>query len=174
MQRKGGILMQFNKQRDAFSMVTAIFVIVLMASVAAFIMNLSGKMVQETTAQYQREQSVLLAKSYTEYAIMAVTANEQNLSTCLNNISGSYGSDGAGNPLYNIDVNISYFGNGRTPANGGLNSNCSKILYNPTSTEHNISLSIMVDVFVHYTTIDHPDGTSAPKVTYHKRSLQKI
>ena len=48
--------------RKAFSLITAIFVIVLMATVAAFIMNLSGKMVKGTTVQFQREQAVLLAK----------------------------------------------------------------------------------------------------------------
>ncbi len=46
----------------AFSMLTAIFIIVLMATIAAFIMNLSGKMVKGTTVQFQREQSVLLGK----------------------------------------------------------------------------------------------------------------
>ena len=77
--------------RKAFSMLTAIFIIVLMAIVAAFIMNLSGKMVKGTTSQFQREQSVLLAKSYTEYAIMAVMANDHNSSSCLNEITGAYG-----------------------------------------------------------------------------------
>jgi len=164
--------MYYKQQRAAFSMITAIFVIVLMASVAAFIMNLSGKMVQETTAQYQREQSILLAKSYTEYAIMAVTANEQNTSNCLNNITGSYGNDGAGGFIYNIDVNISYLGNGRALADGGLHGNC-RPLTNTIATPKS-PLNVIVDVFVHYTTLDHPDGAAAPKITYHKRSLQKI
>ena len=72
--------MDLQQKRKAFSMITAIVVIVLMASVAVFIMNLSGKMVKETTTQYQREQAILLSKSYTEYAVMAVTANEHNTS----------------------------------------------------------------------------------------------
>ncbi len=49
-----------------------------MALVAGFIMKLAGKMVKGTSSQFLREQSVLLAKSYTEYAVMAVTANEHN------------------------------------------------------------------------------------------------
>ena len=164
--------MHFKKQRAAFSMITAIFVIVLMASVAAFIMNISGRMVQETTAQYQREQAVLLAKSYTEYAIMAVTANEHNTTNCLRNITGGYGNDGSGTYIYNIDVNISYLGNGRPTADGGLHGNC-RILDNSIATEET-PLNIIVDVFVRYSTLDHPAGASAPKITYHKRSLQKI
>ena len=152
--------------RKAFSMLTAIFIIVLMATVAAFIMNLSGKMVKGTTAQFQHEQSVLLAKSYTEYAIMAATANEHNSSNCLNNISGGYGDIGGGDYLYNIDVNISYIGD------TNLHANC-KTLSNSVVTEES-PLNIIVDVFVKYKDLDHPAGANAPATTYHRRSLQKI
>ena len=144
--------------RKAFSMLTAIFIIVLMATVAAFIMNLSGKIVKETTAQFQREQSMLLAKSYTEYAIMSVTANEHNTSNCLNNISGTYG-------IYNIDVNISYIGD------TNLHANC-RTLSNAITTDKS-PLNIIVDVFVSYDELDHPSSTP-PQITYHRRSLQKI
>jgi len=148
--------------RKAFSMITAIFVILLMASVGAFIMNLSGKMVKGTVAQFQREQSMLLAKSYTEYAIMAVTANDHKSASCLNNITGNYGgSDG-----YNINVNISYIGN------SDLHSNCTPLstaVITPKSP-----LNIIVDVSVSYKELDHPLGASAPDITYHRRSLQKI
>jgi len=103
--------------RKAFSMLTAIFIIVLMATVAAFIVNLSGKMVKGTTAQFQHEQAVLLAKSYTEYAIMAVTANDHTGANCLNNITGNFGNLGGGDFLYNIDVNFAYIGDACLHAN---------------------------------------------------------
>ncbi len=144
--------------RKAFSMLTAIIVIVLMATVAAFIMNLSGKMVKGTMVQFQREQSMLLAKSYTEYAILAVTANEHNSSSCLNNISGTYG-------IYNIDVNISYIGN------TNLDASC-RTLSTAVNTDES-PLNIIVDVFVSYDALSHP-STTPPKITYHRRSLQKI
>ena len=153
-------MLHFQKERKAFSMVTAIFIIVLMASVAAFITNISGRTVKETTSQYHREQSVLLAKSYTEYAIMAVTANEHNLSTCLNNITGTYG-------IYNIDVNISYIAK-----SGILHANCRSL--DESVLRVKSPLNIIVDVFVKYKDRDHPLGASAPDVTYHRRSLQKI
>ncbi len=147
--------------RKAFSMIMAIFIIVLMATVGAFILNLSGKLIKGTIAQFQREQSVLLAKSYTEYAIMAVTANEHN-GTCLNNITGIYN-------VYNIDVNLSYIGN---DLNLG-SSNCGRILANDVDTSDS-PLNIIVDVFVRYRDLDHPYPSSAPWITYHKRTLQKI
>ena len=153
--------------RKAFSILTAIFIIVLMATVAAFIMNLAGKMVKETTTQFQREQAVLIAKSYTEYAILAVTANEHNSSNCLNNITGGYGDDGSGNYVYNVDVNISYIGN-------NLDGSCSRILNTNAITTPKSPLNIILDVFVSYKDIDNPAGASAPDITYHRRSLQKI
>ncbi len=145
--------------RKAFSMLTAIFIIVLMATVAAFIVNLSGKMVKGTTVQFQREQAMLLAKSYTEYAIMAVTANDQN-TTCLNSINGSYND-------YNINVNISYIGHHNI-----LNGGCAHILNSGNDVITPKSpLNIIVDVFVRYPDYDHPDDLN---MTYHRRSLQKI
>ena len=149
--------------RKAFSMITAIIVIVLMATVGTFILNLSGKMVKGTTTQFQREQAILLAKSYTEYAIMAVTANEHNSSACLKTITGNYG----GSDEYSINVDISYIGNN---IHGNCNSN--KLNTNAIVTPKS-PLNIIVDVFVSYHELDHPSSTP-PKITYHKRSLQKI
>ena len=150
--------------RKAFSLLTAIFIIVLMATVAAFIMNLSGKMVKGTTVQFQREQSMLLAQSYTEYAIMAVTANEHNSNNCLDTITGAYGS-------YNVQVDISYIGN-TDPDTGitSLQGHCARELSVSTQTKKS-PLNIIVDVFVRYPDPDHPDDLN---MTYHRRSLQKI
>jgi len=150
--------------RKAFSMITAIIVIVLMATVAAFIFNLSGKMVKGTVVQFQREQAMLLAKSYTEYAIMAVTANEHNSSNCLNNISGGAISDGSGGYIYNVDVNISYIGN-------NLDASCARTLNSSTIVTSKSPLNIIIDVSVHYLDLDDPSNR---RKTYHRRSLQKI
>jgi len=156
--------MRWKRDRDGFSMITAIFVIVLMATVAMFIMSISGKMVKETTAQYQREQSMLLANSYMEYAVMAVMSNEHNTSNCLDNISGVYSE-------YNIDVNISYIGNDEN-LGGASSSSCSRILSNSVTTPKS-PLNIIVDVFVRYEDFD--DANTVPiKMTYHKRKLIKI
>ena len=149
--------------KKAFSLITAIFLIVLMSAVAAFITNLSSKMTQETTTQYQREQASLLTKSYTEYAIMAVTANEHKTANCLNDINGTWNG-------YDINVNISYIGN---RDNFPLTSSCSRILANDVNNTDS-PLNIIVDVFVKYKNPDHPLATSAPDITYHRRSLQKI
>jgi len=102
---------------------------------------------------------MLLAKSYTEYAIMAVTANDHTGNNCLKTIAGNYG----GNDGYSINVDISYIGN------TDLDSSCTPLstaVITPKSP-----LNIIVDVFVSYPDLDHPDDLN---MTYHRRSLQKI
>lgn len=171
-------------QRKAFSMITAIFVIVLMATVAILVMNLSGKIVKETTAQYQKEQSVLLAKSYTEYAIMAVMSNDRNATgnDCIENINGFIGDDAASvnnGEGYLIDTRIAYISD-NDATNGSSVSTCTaeRILDSSGIFTPESALNIIVDVYVRYRDPDHPNIVTAPLtvpwVTYHRRTLQKI
>ncbi len=159
--------MPYKLHRKAFSMLTAIIVLILMSTVGVLIMSISGKIVKETTAQFQREQSVLLAKSYTEYAILAVTANDRNTTTnCLRDIDGSIGTNPSNGDGYRIRVRIAYIGN------IGEVGNCAttRIFSNSVVTV-NTPLNIIIDTYVEY---KDPDNTSGPWVTYHKRTLQKI
>lgn len=157
-------MMRCKTNRDAFSLITAIFTIILMASVAMFIMNVSGKLIKETSTQYQREQSMLLANSYLEYGIMAVTANEHNKTNCLNYITGKYAQ-------YDVNVTVSYIGNDKNLGSGS-SSNCANVLSKSVVTKRS-PLNIILDVFVSY---DDDDTVSATpnKITYHKRKLVKI
>ena len=163
-------MMPLSSKRPAFSMLTAIVVIVLMSSVATLIMGLSGKMVKSTTAQYHKEQAALLAKSYTEYAIMTVMSNDRNSTgKCIQDIDGYIGNgnaynDGTG---YQVRVRIGFIG-----PNSEINKcSVSRRLGNPAS---NNELNIIVDVYVEYKDIDNPNLADAPWVTYHRRTLQKI
>ena len=150
--------------RNAFSMITAIFVIVLMATVAAFVMSLSGKTTHATTAQFQREQAMLYAKSYTEYAVLAVTAHDRATNNnCVETITGTIGTYGNGG--YNIRTHIAYIG-----ANTEI-SMCNTILNTTNVITPSTPLSIIVDVYVDYKEFDNP---SAPKITVHRRTIQKI
>ncbi|HID94383.1 MAG TPA: type II secretion system protein [bacterium (Candidatus Stahlbacteria)] len=108
--------------RKAFSMYMAIVVIVLMATVSAFILNISAKSVKSTLLQYKREQAILYARSYTELAIMDATAATAN-NTATRTITGTAGdnytinvtstpilrADGVTtSPFLTIDVFVSY------------------------------------------------------------------
>ena len=167
--------MKFQKQRKAFSMVTAIFIMVLMSAVAAMVMGTSGKIIKATTAQFQREQSMLLAKSYTEYAIMAVMSNDRaGTGQCINDIK----SNGIFNPInnggYNARVEIAYISNGSAaaPTGDGVDdvNGCIRVLSDAATTPES-SLNIMVDVYITYQDLDNINNQT---LTYHRRSLQKI
>ena len=158
-------------QRKAFSMLTAIFVIVLMATVAMLVMNLSGKIVKETTAQYQKEQAALLAKSYTEYAIMSVMSNDRNATDCIEDIDGRIGDDVNNGVGYLVNTRIAYIADSNARV-----GTCptTRILDDSGITTAESALNIIVDVYVRYRDPDHPNIASAPWITYHRRTLQKI
>lgn len=159
--------MKLQSQRKAFSLITAIFVVVLMATVAILVMNISGKIVKETTTQYQREQAALLAKSYTEYAIMAVTANDRATNNCLTDIDGTaVGSAPASGNGYRVRARIAYIGH-----NAEVGTCPTTRVFSSSVNTANSPLNIIVDVYVEY---KDPDNTGTPWVTYHKRTLQKI
>lgn len=155
--------MKHTKYKKAFSMLTAIIVIVLMATVAAFIMSLSSKMTKGTTVQYQREQAKLLAKSYTEYAIMAVMANDRGVN-CLNTITSNNVLGGVGGAGYNVQANIGYIGNNTLLL-------CAANAYAAVVNTPESPLNIIVDVYVTYPDLDNPNNIN---MTYHRRTLQKI
>jgi len=187
--------------RKAFSMVTAIFLIVIMATISVLVFNLSGKMVKSTTLQYRHDQASFLARSYTELAILAVINHERNATTkCVQTISGvvnglvpngavtGNSADGSG---YQVNTYIYYLGNNLNQANitnkYWLNKNLPIITdYNNTSPALADSVAaIIVDVYVKYkdpavvaayTTANGvaPTTTQIPWITYHRRSLQKI
>ena len=157
--------------RKAFSMITAIFIILLMATVSALIVNISAKTVKTTTMQYRHEQAILYAKSYTELAIMFATANDARSGTnCAENINGSIGNDPSIGNGYNIQTTIAYIGTATSP----LVCSAGSILDNTTVIRPN-QLQIIVDVYVRY--LDPSVlamAGSAPWITYHKRTLQKL
>ena len=167
--------MKFQKQRKAFSMVTAIFIMVLMSAVAVMVMGTSGKIIKATTAQFQREQAMLLAKSYTEYAIMAVMSNDRaGTGQCINTITSNDIFNPIANGGYNATVEIAYISNGSAaaPAGDGVNdvNGCTRILSDAATTPES-SLNIMVDVYITYQDLDNINNQT---LTYHRRSLQKI
>ncbi len=164
MQRKNYIVLGENTMRNAFSMLTAIFVIVIMATVSMLVMSLSGKGIKATTIQYQRAQAMLYAKSYTEFAIMAVTAHDRS-TNCVQTINGTIGDINQGG--YYAHTNIAYIG----PT--GEIGNCDAINTLSTNvTTPSTPLTLIIDAYVDYR---DPDSVAAvPNLTVHRRTVQKI
>jgi len=151
--------------KSGFSLLTALAIIVIMSTVAVLVLNMTSKTVKETVEQYKKEQAVLLAKSYTEYAIMAVTANDRVNNTCLLNVYGNNvlgdEDDEAG---YNVRVNIFYIGN--NVGNCGSHILSNNVIQTPESP-----LQVIIDTYVEYKELDN---ASTEWITYHRRTLQKI
>jgi len=160
--------MMVQKSKKAFSMVTAIFVIIIMASITSLIMNVTGKTVKATTQQYQDEQARLLARSYTELGIMYALYYDRNaLGDCLETINDTFKN-------YTILVELHYIGNS-TVLNG-----CTRTLdpvvgtqgtWTANSSGFEKSLSLMIDTYISYS---DPDDLLNRPITYHRRTLQKL
>ena len=169
------------KHKKAFSMITAIFVIVIMATVTALIMNVTGKTIKATTQQYQKEQAQLLARSYTELAILYILHYDRTAGTgsCLETITDHFGE--AGNDGYNITIKIKYIGNdallvdcnNTIEPNGDFNlSNQTATWIDNSSTDGiNKTISLIIDTFVTYKDFDDPSNRD---ITFHRRTLQKL
>ena len=159
--------MMNNKHKKAFSMITAIFVIVIMATVSSLIMNVTGKTIKSTTQQYQKEQAAILARSYTELAIFKVLYQERNATSCLTTFSENFGAETDFHG-YDITVNIQYLGNNT------LLSSCTASAI--TTWANNIngfdkSISLLIDTYISYKDFDDPSDRN---ITFHRRTLQKL
>jgi len=165
------------KHKKAFSMVTAIFVIIIMATVSSLIMNVTGKTVKETTQQYQKEQAQLLARSYTELAILNVLHYDRS-ADCLENITDHFGA--TGNDGYDINITIKYIGdsnflencNNNIEANGTVNlANSNNATWTNNSGGFYNTISLVIDTYITYRDFDDPQNRN---ITFHRRTLQKI
>jgi len=153
------------KHKPAFSMITAIFVIIIMASVAALIMNVTGKTLKSTTQQYQKEQAALLARSYTELAILYVMHYDRS-NDCLETITDHFGDTNSG---YDINITIKYISNHEILAN--CSSSSVMAAFNQTNIGFYSSLSIVIDTYIRYQDFDDPQHRN---ITFHRRTLQKL
>lgn len=156
------MIIHTTNHKSAFSMITAIFVILLLSSVAAFIMNLSGKMIEATTTQYRKEQAILYAKSYTEFAIMSATARDC-IKTITANVDGTAAEVLAGQG-YRVTVNVQYIGNDLTTAGVANCNTLGNAITNPSSK----GSIVLIDTYVRYRNPEHPRAIVRPMEKYHQ------
>ncbi len=160
------------KFRSGFSMLVAIFVILLLSMVASYIFYSSSAITKEGALQYQSEQARLLARSYTEYAVLAVSGNDRTTGNCINEINANIGSNPAMGLGYSIHVDITYIGNQR------YIQYCAHKAAQLSNLDTD-TLSVIVDVYVKYKDIQqrslyNGNANSVPWQVFHKRSIQKI
>lgn len=152
MQRKNNIL---KRAKNGMAMIMAIAVIVIIATIMALSMRLTSQTTKRTTDVYLYEQSVLLAHSAAEYALLQISQN----APCTN-LDTTFTQDS----IYNITINLRYIYDSNVPcvANGG-------VLYTTVTTPEQNG-SVLMDV-----TVDVNDTTVASEpIRYFKRTLQKL
>jgi len=166
------------KHKKAFSMVTAIFVMFIMASLTALIMNVTGKTVKETTLQYQKEQAMLLGRSYTELAILYTLYYDRNSTNhCLERITDHFGE--AYPNGYDIDIRVKYIGDktilkncrNNIEANGDFNLTDKNVTWDNNSGGFYNTLSLVIDTYIKYRDFDDPNNRD---ITFHRRTIQKL
>ncbi len=135
-------------------MLTAIIFILVISLILALSLSLMRDTTQKTTNRYLYEQAQLLARSATEYAVMAAQA--QDIGNCLRKIDMQYQN------IYDINISLHYFGN-------GLPASC-PILANDVGHKESNS-SVLIDVWVH---LKPNIAQEENPISYLRRTLQKL
>jgi len=150
MQRKNHLL-----KKRGVAMIMAIAVIVAISSILALSLSMNTQTTKNTTDTYLYEQSVLLAKSATEYALLRIAQN----APC-SNLDENFVQDG----IYDVNISIQYIYDSNKPCedNGG-------VLYTTVKTPEQNG-SALIDVRVGVTS---EDIVTEP-IAYFRRTLQKL
>jgi hypothetical protein len=137
--------------RAAFSLLTAIFVILLIGSLLGLTLAISSSTVKQTSDLYLKEQAQLFAKSAVEYEILKITGHDFT--------TGCY--RGAQYTVKGFDINASvyYIGN-------GFPSDCTMLDNGIRTLDSNGT--VMIDIVVSY-----DDPNTGERIRFHRRTLQK-
>ena len=146
--------------RRGFTLIAAIFFVVIASSICMLALSIASTSVKQNSEIYLREQSELVARAATEYAMLAIISNDFSV-TCLGNESKEASDDkpikGEFGELFTFKVYVKYFGN------MGI---CSGDAVAATGANQG---TIMLDVFV-----SSKPGKASNPINFHKRTLQKL
>lgn len=143
--------------RQGFSMLTAIIFLVLIATISALSISLSTQAAKQTGDIFLQSQAELLAKSATEYALLAMSGHDYS-TNCLENITIRYPENI--NYTHEANVSIMYIGN-------GLTCNPNAIINNSLSTNDS-NRTVIIDTIV----TSNPTVSTEP-IRIHRRTIQK-
>ena len=144
--------------RRGFTLITAILLILLISTIAMLSLSLSSLTTKQTSDIYLREQAELLLQSATEYALLAISGRDIATNGCINTINAQYPQAGA-NALFDINISLSYLGN-------GLPNTCIRLDNNVSNLDSNVT--VMID-----TVVTSANSVSTEPIRLHRRTLQK-
>ena len=143
--------------RRGFTLIAAIFFVVIASSICMLALSIATTSVRQNSEIYLREQSELVARAATEYAILAVLSNDfyKAGAVCIgdknNPIKGEFGE------LFTFEVFVKYFGD------MGVCSGDAVAVTGPNQG------TVLLDVFV-----SSKLGKATNPINFHKRTLQKL
>ena len=138
--------------RKGFSLITAIIFLVLVATMSVLALNLSIQSAKQTTDIFLKTQAELLAKSSTEYALLAMSGHDYS-TNCLKSINSTY------NDMFDINISIQYIGS-------GLPASCTQLGTDISTPDSN--RTVIIDTIVK----SQVSVTQEP-IRIHRRSIQK-
>ena len=153
-------MQKLQQTRSGFAMITAIFFMVIIATLLSFMLSTTAETANRTTNSYLNEQAQLLAKSAVEYAILAVSGRDRSgASGCLEVINTQYSPDGSA--MFDINLTIRYIGFDSL-------AGCTAYVGEIQTAESNGTM--MIDVYVS----DNAGMNLNEPISYHRRTLQKL
>jgi len=154
MQRKNNILTPFKASKNGMAMIMAIMVIVIIGTIMTLSISMTAVTTKSTNDLYLYEQSILLSKSATEYALLKI-ANDNNATDPCHYKGSSFPQD----TIYNISITVKYI------YTAGI---CTAQYATVMTPDQNGSALIDVTVSVTDSSV-----TSEP-IRYFRRTIQKL
>ncbi len=147
--------------RKGFGLITAIIILVVISVLMTLMISLSATSMKQTTDIYFKEQAELLARSAVEYALLAVSAHDNN-NSCIENINLTYPN--ATTPTHEANLTLMYILDG-TP----ISCSNDHVLATGIKTAKS-NLTVMIDVTVR---VDQNNTGISEPIVIHRRTLQK-
>ena len=163
MQRKSNLLKLKTNTRSGIAMIIAIAFLLITAVLMAIMINMTSQTTKRTGDIYFQEQAHLLAKSATEFALLAISGHNRAGGNCLTSINIEYPGAGAAS-IFDINTTIRYIG---LASLGGTCANNDSLIDNITTAESNGTM--LIDTYV--TTSANVQLTEP--VRFHRRTMQK-
>ena len=162
MQRNRHILKNTN-MKSGMAMILAIAFLLVVAGIIASMQSMTAISTKRTEHIYFTEQAQLLAKSATEFAMLAISGHNRIGESCVQTINSTFPN--AATPIFTIVTNIRYIG--MNPIIVG--STCDNNSYIDIIATAQSQGTVLVDVTVTSTA----QLGLAENIVYHRRTLQK-
>lgn len=163
MQRKNYLLDKYPKYKKGIAMIISIAFLIITAVLMSIMVKMTALTTKRTADVFFQEQAYLLAKSATEFALLAISAHDRDAHGCITNINIQYPTSGA-QAIYDINTTIRYIGFNSYAGTCSTNSFIDEI----STSESNGT--VIIDTYV--TTSTNVNITEP--VRFHRRTMQKL